>query len=87
MRHSMLATKDAESAAIEARGLTKHFGSVRAVDGIDLDVPRGMIFGIHGPKRRRQDHIAAVLTRRKGPRCSSPERPGADSPCPGLDCC
>lgn len=35
--------------AITTRGLIKTFGSVRAVDGIDLDVPRGMIFGILGP--------------------------------------
>jgi ABC-2 type transport system ATP-binding protein len=35
--------------AISARGLAKSFGDVRAVDGIDLDVPRGMIFAILGP--------------------------------------
>ncbi len=35
--------------AIEARGLIKHFGDVHAVDGVDLDVPRGMIFAILGP--------------------------------------
>jgi ABC-type glutathione transport system ATPase component len=35
--------------AISARGLVKTFGKVRAVDGIDLDVPRGMIFAILGP--------------------------------------
>ena len=26
---------------VSARGLVKSFGDVRAVDGIDLDVPRG----------------------------------------------
>jgi ABC-2 type transport system ATP-binding protein len=30
--------------AISARGLVKCFGNVRAVDGIDLEVPGGMIF-------------------------------------------
>ncbi|MBO6540642.1 MAG: ATP-binding cassette domain-containing protein [Rhizobiaceae bacterium] len=35
--------------AISARGLVKHFGDVKAVDGIDLDVPRGTIFAILGP--------------------------------------
>jgi ABC-2 type transport system ATP-binding protein len=34
--------------AISARGMVKHFGDVKAVDGIDLDVPRGMIFAIWG---------------------------------------
>ena len=36
-------------AAVSARGLLKHFGKVKAADGIDLDVPRGMIFAILCP--------------------------------------
>ncbi len=35
--------------AIRARGLSKHFGSLRAVDKLDLDVPRGKIYGFLGP--------------------------------------
>ncbi|MFS0737351.1 ATP-binding cassette domain-containing protein [Sphingomonas sp. 1P06PA] len=35
--------------AIEARGLIKNFGDKRAVDGIDLSVPAGSIFGVLGP--------------------------------------
>ena len=35
--------------AIEARGLVKDFGGVRAVDGIDLAVPAGSIYGVLGP--------------------------------------
>jgi len=35
--------------AIEARGLTKRFGSLTAVDGLDLDVPRSIIYGFLGP--------------------------------------
>ncbi|MEO1201663.1 MAG: ABC transporter ATP-binding protein [Pseudomonadota bacterium] len=35
--------------AIEARGLTKLFGSLRAVSSLDLDVPRGQIYGFLGP--------------------------------------
>jgi ABC-2 type transport system ATP-binding protein len=38
-----------EAPAIEAFGLTKHFGDVRAVDGFDLIVPRGEMFGLVGP--------------------------------------
>lgn len=34
---------------IEARGLTKQFGSLIAVDHLDLDVPRSMIYGFLGP--------------------------------------
>jgi ABC-2 type transport system ATP-binding protein len=35
--------------AISARGLVKRFGSLEAVAGIDLDVPRGAIFAVLGP--------------------------------------
>jgi ABC-2 type transport system ATP-binding protein len=34
--------------AILCRGLTKTFGSVRALDGLDLAVPRGSVFGFLG---------------------------------------
>jgi len=36
-------------AAIETSGLTKIFGRQRAVDGLDLRVPRGSVFGFLGP--------------------------------------
>jgi len=35
--------------AIEARGLVKTYGDNRAVDGIDISVPTGMIYGVLGP--------------------------------------
>jgi ABC-2 type transport system ATP-binding protein len=35
--------------AIRARGITKCFGDVVALDGIDLDVPSGRIHGVVGP--------------------------------------
>ena len=35
--------------AVHARGLVKDFADNRAVDGIDLDVRRGEIFGVLGP--------------------------------------
>jgi ABC-2 type transport system ATP-binding protein len=35
--------------AIEARGLVKDFGDNRAVDGVDLDVATGTIYGVLGP--------------------------------------
>ena len=35
--------------AIEARGLTKHYGEIVAVDGIDFHVPAGHCFGFLGP--------------------------------------
>ena len=38
-----------EEFAIRARGLTKRFGSLVAVDHVDLDVPRARIYGFLGP--------------------------------------
>jgi len=35
--------------AIEANGLVKHFGTTRAVDGLDLRVPTGLVYGVLGP--------------------------------------
>jgi ABC-2 type transport system ATP-binding protein len=35
--------------AIKCNALTRDFGSVRAVDGLSLEVPRGMVFGFLGP--------------------------------------
>jgi ABC-2 type transport system ATP-binding protein len=35
--------------AIEATGLVKAFGELRAVDGVDLAVPTGSVYGVLGP--------------------------------------
>ena len=35
--------------AIEAHGLSKHFGDLKAVSNLDLKVPRGQIYGFLGP--------------------------------------
>jgi ABC-2 type transport system ATP-binding protein len=37
------------SLAVEASGLVKVFGKVRAVDGVDLAVRRGSVYGVLGP--------------------------------------
>ncbi|MET0997171.1 MAG: ABC transporter ATP-binding protein [Marmoricola sp.] len=37
------------TAAITLRGLVRHFGEVRAVDGIDLDIAEGEFFSMLGP--------------------------------------
>jgi ABC-2 type transport system ATP-binding protein len=39
----------ASDLAIRARGLVKHFGHVKAVNDLDLDVPRSRIYGFLGP--------------------------------------
>ena len=35
--------------AVEASGLTKAFGRSRALDGVDLAIPRGSVYGVLGP--------------------------------------
>ncbi|MFA7604720.1 MAG: ATP-binding cassette domain-containing protein, partial [Novosphingobium sp.] len=43
------AGRGARPLAIEARGLAKRFDGTVAVDGVDLSVPEGAIYGILGP--------------------------------------
>ena len=40
---------DREQPVIRAQGLTRRFGSVVAVDHLDLEVSRGQIYGFLGP--------------------------------------
>jgi len=42
-------TQTTDTPAVSATGLVKTFGDVRAVDGIDLEVRRGEVFGVLGP--------------------------------------
>jgi ABC-2 type transport system ATP-binding protein len=47
--------------AIQARGLAKCFGELRAVDAIDLEVPRGMIFAVLGPNGAGKTTLMRML--------------------------
>ena len=51
----------ASALAISVRGIVKRFGELRAVDGIDLDVPRGMIFAILGPNGAGKTTLMRML--------------------------
>ncbi|GAH29824.1 unnamed protein product, partial [marine sediment metagenome] len=35
--------------AIETFNLKKYFGDIHAVDGIDLKIPKGYLYGVLGP--------------------------------------
>ena len=48
--------------AIRARALVKHFGDVRAVNGIDLDVPYGQVFGFLGQNGSGKTTTVRILT-------------------------
>ena len=43
--------------AVSLRGVTKHYGALHAVDGVDLDIARGEIFGPSALQRRGQKHV------------------------------
>jgi ABC-2 type transport system ATP-binding protein len=49
-------------AAIEVRGLTKRYGDVVALDGLDLDVPAGSLFGFLGPNGAGKSTTIKILT-------------------------
>src|ERR1700739_294340 len=48
--------------AILVEGLTKSFGEVRALRGIDLSVPRGTVLGVLGPNGAGKTTAVRILT-------------------------
>lgn len=60
MKHTQTARPDG-GYAIEAQGLVKIFGSHRAVDGVDLKVSTGMIYGVLGPNGAGKTTVIRML--------------------------
>jgi ABC-2 type transport system ATP-binding protein len=52
---------DSTDHAIVAEGLVKHFGDVRAVDGLDLVVPYGQVVGLLGPNGAGKTTTVRIL--------------------------
>src|SRR5215469_10075007 len=55
--------------AVETDGLVKTFGTTRAVDGVNLAIPSGSVYGVLGPKgegRTTTIRILATLLRPDG---------------------
>ena len=55
--------------AIETRGLAKHFGDTRALDGVDLRIGQGTVYGLLGPNgagKTTTIRILATLLRPDG---------------------
>jgi ABC-2 type transport system ATP-binding protein len=48
--------------AIEATGLTKSYGEVRVLAGVDLHVPRGSVFSLLGPNGAGKTTTVRILT-------------------------
>src|SRR3954452_3825000 len=49
-------------AAIELKGVIKRFGPITAVDGLDLEVPRGICLGLLGPNGAGKSTTMRLLT-------------------------
>jgi ABC-2 type transport system ATP-binding protein len=47
--------------AVEVRGLTRHFGAVAALDGVDFAIPRGAVFGLLGPNGAGKTTTVRIL--------------------------
>ncbi len=47
--------------AVRARGLVKHYGQIRALDGVDLTVPRGSVLGLLGPNGAGKTTAVRIL--------------------------
>src|SRR5215470_10777544 len=55
--------------AVETDGLVKTFGATRAVDGVNLAIPRGSVYGVLGPNgagKTTTIRILATLLRPDG---------------------
>jgi oleandomycin transport system ATP-binding protein len=47
--------------AIEIQGLGQRFGEVMALDGLDLSVPAGTVFGLLGPNGAGKTTLVRIL--------------------------
>ncbi|MFI8853343.1 ATP-binding cassette domain-containing protein [Streptomyces sp. 891-h] len=55
-------TREKTTNAVEVRGLVKHFGETKAVDGIDLDVREGTVMGVLGPNGAGKTTLVRMLS-------------------------
>jgi ABC-2 type transport system ATP-binding protein len=64
--------------AIEADGLVKHYGEVQALDGLDLAVEAGTVFGLLGPNGAGKSTTVRILTALSVPDSGSARVAGHD---------
>jgi ABC-2 type transport system ATP-binding protein len=64
--------------AIAARGLTKHYGSIRALDDLTLDVREGEVFGFLGPNGAGKSTFIRLLLGHLHPTAGSASVLGLD---------
>jgi ABC-2 type transport system ATP-binding protein len=69
---------DGADRSIKAEGLRRTFGKLNAVDGVDLDVPGGQIFGFLGPNGAGKSTLVKILTTILNPTAGSATVAGYD---------
>ncbi|MGW8743041.1 ATP-binding cassette domain-containing protein [Streptomyces sp. NPDC055794] len=52
----------AADAAVTVRGLVKHYGETKALDGVDLDVREGTVMGVLGPNGAGKTTLVRILS-------------------------
>ena len=84
MSERWTASRQRHGGHIRLTALTKLFGDVTAVDGIDLDIEAGEFFSLLGPSGMRQDDDAADARRLRAAdeRADPARRRATSSPCP-----
>ncbi len=63
---------------IRANGLVKHYGEVKALDGLDLAVPEGTVLGLLGPNGAGKTTAVRILATLLEPDAGSAEVAGID---------
>lgn len=53
---------DGLSTAVSVRGLVKHYGETKALDGVDLDVREGTVMGVLGPNGAGKTTLVRILS-------------------------
>lgn len=61
-RGHMPSSTRGEPSALSLRGVVKSYGSIRAVDGLDLEVPSGIVLGLLGPNGAGKSTTMRMLT-------------------------
>ncbi|MET9442778.1 ATP-binding cassette domain-containing protein [Streptomyces sp. NPDC006610] len=54
--------KETSGTAVTVRGLVKHYGETKALDGVDLDVREGTVMGVLGPNGAGKTTLVRILS-------------------------
>jgi ABC-2 type transport system ATP-binding protein len=77
-------TQALAAAAIEVRGLTKTYGAVTALNGLDLEVPPGSVFGFLGPNGAGKTTALSILIGLSAPTAGTARIGGRDVVTDGM---